>query len=1161
MKESNQYTNMNIIPEDKTALQHPLESSRDQSTPVPLPAPAGDTSSDTPAKRRRGRPSGSKNKKKGFATNGGGEELRVDAPVGPTAALTDPKGSAQQGDQDIAPTASPTPEKANGSDPRKGRRGVATSGPQETDSDAKMLDKYWDRSEVNWSRIKRVQESTGEYLRYYDSFGWAQWDHNATVWQPVDSDHVLTILGQQNKAGAVKGQEILARGAFFKEADWINLAKWVRRIDPTPVKRPPTGMVMFTNGVADLNTMTLQPKPGPFGEHTYYSRVRTAFNHNPMPIEVFKFFCSVASWDPLRLNLIRWEIKRLILRDTTAQMAFIYAGKAGTGKSTLLEFYRFLVGGASAELKSSDFGEKFHISRIKGKDLVVVDELAIRRLSDKALQTVKIAVSGGILTGEEKFGAIDEFRPQCTLVAATNELRLIDLVQGAQDQGLSRRFVTLPVEFNLDLGARDKNMLETLCQNTPSILGWAMGLDPRFNPEDLALALSTHMVQKIHGTSTDPILDFVTTKCMYDPGAQTWLGHGDTSFETIEGSYFNFLKKTEGGRCKVPNDFTDQMRKALVFCGKEYRMTRKKRGYMVLDISLLKNASKNAKPLALVESDPVRDLRTVPVFTTKRRGGAVAPFAYGNYSCNTHIEETRHEIMEKQGLTITDIDSSEKRVLEDTKLRESGFSLQSSADSSSDDIAQLVSHGFDTGEVFFNTTLDDALFDRLSPGISSPRERLSLLQRSKRAWGPAAESARDFATFFECDLYDAAAHLRNVKIPSLRHNDWTRPYPEGEAMNAALCRMKTLPLSGGRVHTVLNFLGERTIPQLYSSMHETAVLCKEKGENFEEWFLLRRPHMNQCFALAYTESYGSVYPRLQPVPNHPKSTVLSQGHGEFKLQAYKAVMEKVNGDYEIHVVDLRSCHSFFYSGLFGEEVEAWNRALASNALWQHLAAFIPSSLVPEPLGADFALVKKQLKVWVYKTLQGGSPYSDQESHEHLKDLFPQLRGKALIDRGDAIVNAIPALLDLTKLSDEVKKYNEIYFPTSPTPFRYAFKKDCTEKNRVEPFSIWEWQELDPEELPHFVGKATAPQKVSRILTGLEIVLLMVMVQTITVEKLGLVLALESDGLSVMTKKGEGQKLIESVNASLRAFAPSFIGVPVEADITLCATSNRGALKL
>ena len=1070
------------------------------------------------------------------------------------------------GEKGTAP--SPPQGPGGGEGEGRGERSLSSPGnpmpdpptePDEASSDEKLLKQYWDRTAANWERIKGVQEAEKQYVRYFRGMGWCHWRPKLACWSPIRIDEVTAILGAQNRGPAV-GRGIIARGSFFKEADWFSLAKWVRKQDPVSAVRPASGWVSFRNGVVNLNDMTLHPHPRPFDTPHYSSGIDMDFTPGGLPYPVFQFFCNLASWDPLRLNLIRWDIRRVALGDPGDQMALILAGKGGTGKSTYLEWVKTLALGAAAQLAAQDLGLQFHISRLRGARVAIVDELPIRKLSSTALQTLKIAVSGGTLTGEEKHGMIDEFDAHCVVLAATNETSLIDINQGYRDTGLARRFVTVPVEFELPYGLATDTMGTTLRESTPAILAWAMGLGPLVSPRGLAPVLSTHLVHGVEEANPDPVLAWALEHCRYLPQAQTPIGKNDETFDTLWGNYLNYLRKLKGARSRVPHDFVEQLRKAADACGVPFVKQKKKDGVYVVGIALARGAGKgaaHAKRLALKEVGPLQAMRDVNVFTTLTERG-IAPFSYNELSSNRDVLNRRSQIMQNLGLTTNEVGGLERAALTEAEgvhdhLPETAAELEDNA------VDAEMSKRFDADEVVHNPVLDSVLYARLAPGIKVPEERMAVLLRNSKGWARARASRRDLEAFYECDLFDLQSHFTSVEIPSARHLDWSKPYPHIDAMRQTLGKVQTFPLSAGRIHSVLNELGADIIPSLYAKHHKVAVEARDQEQPHDRWFLPNRPFLKQAFALAYTEPYGSVYPRLQPVPNHPKVTVLSQNKTVFKLEVYRELMARVNGDFELHTIDLKSCHSFIYSGLFGNQVQDWNTALEAPNLWEHLAATLPSDLIPGAAGENFYWVKKQLKIWVYKAIQGGSLFNKQGDHEPLKQLFPSLSHEEREEKGDAIVRGTPPLMDLTKLSQEVKQFPEIYYPTSLIPFRYSFKKEAPEKNKLSPFTIYEWQSLPDDDLPHFVGHATGPQKVARVLTGNEIVLLMVLIVTVARERLGIVLANEADGLTVMTRSGEGDRLVQVLNDVIGAFSESFIGARLTVEGTLTSRSTVSAL--
>ena len=233
-----------------------------------------------------------------------------------------------------------------------------------------------------------------------------------------------------------------------------------------------------------------------------------------------------------------------------------------------------------------------------------------------------------------------------------------------------------------------------------------------------------------------------------------------------------------------------------------------------------------------------------------------------------------------------------------------------------------------------------------------------------------------------------------------------------------------------------------------------------------------------------------------------------------------------------------------------------NAALEADNLWQHQASQISTDLVADPTGKDFYWLKKQFKIWFYKAMQGGNPFSKQESHVPLKELFPLLSGAELKERGDAIVQSCKPITDLTILQEEVKQLSQIYFPGSSTPFRYSWKDPSKDALKNPPYSIWSWQKLERHEIPSLLDKATVPQKVSRVLCGIEVVLLLKAIESLNKGNLGVPLQLEHDGATILTRKGEGKQMVSRLDEEVGSFAKEFTGRFIGIEGRLISSSSK-----
>lgn len=268
---------------------------------------------------------------------------------------------------------------------------------------------------------------------------------------------------------------------------------------------------------------------------------------------------------------------------------------------------------------------------------------------------------------------------------------------------------------------------------------------------------------------------------------------------------------------------------------------------------------------------------------------------------------------------------------------------------------------------------------------------------------------------------------------------------------------------------------------------------------------------------------------------------------------FQALLEELDGSYEIHCVDMTACHSNIYIGLLESQTQAFKEAMDSDNAWKHMAKEIPDSVIPEASGpAKFDLVKRLLKIFVYKGLQGGNLHTSLSTHEPLRRLFPGMSDSLLDAKGRDIISRSPALLELQHLRELVKPHSTIYMACSEVPFRYAFTSGASQIKRFPPFAAWDLQDSPLDALPESMKKSTTPQRVSRVFTGLEVVMLHHMVHVVCRKQLAVVLSTEHDGICVLVHKDQASSLVPEINVELEPFSERLTGRKVRAVGTVLA---------
>ena len=146
-----------------------------------------------------------------------------------------------------------------------------------------------------------------------------------------------------------------------------------------------------------------------------------------------------------------------------------------------------------------------------------------------------------------------------------------------------------------------------------------------------------------------------------------------------------------------------------------------------------------------------------------------------------------------------------------------------------------------------------------------------------------------------------------------------------------------------------------------------------------------------------------------------------------------------------------------------------------------------------------------------------------------------------------IVESTPVLKELEKFIVTVGRHESVYPLTSATRFRFASPSQLEKKRKpgLPKYSgvvTGTMQEGKREDLPRGFKRATTPQKVSRVLTGFESVLLSWIVRSIVLQHHhAFPLSLEYDGVSILTKRSSAPYISDQVNKDINAFSKKFLG--------------------
>jgi len=219
----------------------------------------------------------------------------------------------------------------------------------------------------------------------------------------------------------------------------------------------------------------------------------------------------------------------LLTGDTREQAVFFLVGKGANGKSVLLETLRALLGDYGRDTSFSTFLEQrdtstADLAALTGARLVTASEAEGGQAFNEAL--LKRLTGGDPITCRYLYRDFFTYTPTFKILFATNEVpRLV-----SQGYAMRRRVHILPFRqtfYSAEEGktpVRDKNLRDTLREELPGILAWAVRGCRDWQAHGLAAPRVVQEETTALFESFDPLADFLEELCIGHPSAQVEVG-------------------------------------------------------------------------------------------------------------------------------------------------------------------------------------------------------------------------------------------------------------------------------------------------------------------------------------------------------------------------------------------------------------------------------------------------------------------------------------------------------------------------------------------------------------------------------------------------------------------------------------------------------------
>lgn len=290
-----------------------------------------------------------------------------------------------------------------------------------------------------------------------------------------------------------------------KSARFTELIKALAREVPIRPKTIDKDLITVKNGVVDLKRMKLLPFSH---KYVFDTTIDTAYNPN------IKEPC-IDGWTPSKwLNDLACgneQIKLLLLQviadavngNYSRRKAILLYGNGSNGKGTFQALIENIVGLQNcANLKINQFGERFALSQLIGKTVVIGDDLGAGIYIDDSGAFNSVITNDAVLIefkGQQMFSS----RLYCTVIQSTNEMPKMR----NRSDGTYRRLIIVPFNAKFQ-GDGDNWKIKDEYINRDDVKEWflyqALQLDfDKFIEPDISKDLLEQYKQE-----NDPVADF-----------------------------------------------------------------------------------------------------------------------------------------------------------------------------------------------------------------------------------------------------------------------------------------------------------------------------------------------------------------------------------------------------------------------------------------------------------------------------------------------------------------------------------------------------------------------------------------------------------------------------------------------------------------------------
>jgi putative DNA primase/helicase len=183
-------------------------------------------------------------------------------------------------------------------------------------------------------------------------------------------------------------------------------------------------LIPFLNGVLHTKTLNLLPH-NPDYYLTHIIPIHFNFSDSLINTPMSQFLIQICNFSLIRLQVLRACFYCLFTNDLSNQIALYIHGPGGTGKSTLINILKYLLGPeASLSTSIDQLSSRFGIVSLLNKLLVVLNDISFlpQRESGNQIKVITDLVTSDTMSAEKKYYSSFQFTPSAFLIITSNYL-------------------------------------------------------------------------------------------------------------------------------------------------------------------------------------------------------------------------------------------------------------------------------------------------------------------------------------------------------------------------------------------------------------------------------------------------------------------------------------------------------------------------------------------------------------------------------------------------------------------------------------------------------------------------------------------------------------------------------------------------------------------